>query len=108
MAVQFSFNISSIGHIYLIAGNSVTPMAMAHTIQEDPAFRHLPTYLLAKELAKQIQDQGFITSPEVDWSFKPKNVFQVGFSFTEFKSLFGHVPNQSIAAFDLIDNPIPV
>ena len=107
MSVQFNFNISSIGHNYLIAGTVVTPMALAHTIQEDPAFRHLPTYLLAKELAKQVQSQGFISSPEVDWSFRPNGIFQVGFSIAAFEELFGKVPNASIAAFDLIENPLP-
>ena len=107
MAVQFSFNIGSVGHIYLIAGQTVTAMGLAHTIKEDPAFRHLPTYLLAKELAKQLENQGLISGPEVDWSFKPLKVFQVGFSRTEFKDLFGAVPGESIAAFDLIANPLP-
>ena len=107
MAIQFSFNISSMGHIYLIAGSEVSAMALAHTIKEDSAFRHLPTYLLAQELAKQLVDQGHITSPEVDWSFRPKKLFQVGFSRGEFRDLFGAVPNESIAAFDLRTNPLP-
>ncbi len=107
MAIQFNFNISSVGHIYLIAGQSVTAMGLAHTIKEDSAFRHLPTYLLAKELSKQLVEQGFITSPEVDWSFKPKKVFQVGFSRDMFTELFGAPPGESIAAFDLRANPLP-
>ena len=107
MAIQFNFNISSVGHIYLIAGQSATAMALAHTIKEDSAFRHLPTYLLAKELAKQLVEQGFISASEVDWSFEPKKVFQVGFTKDEFTELFGSSPNESIAAFDLTTNPLP-
>ena len=105
MAIQFNFNISSVGHIYLIAGQSATAMALAHTIKEDSAFRHLPTYLLAKELAKQLVEQGFITAAEVDWSFQPFKVFQVGFSKEKFTELFGAETDESIAAFDLLTNP---
>ena len=107
MAIQFNFNIGTTGHIYLIAGQSVTAMEMAHTIQEDASFHHLPTYLLAQELAKQLEAQGFISSAEVDWSFKPTKLFQVGFSTDEFEQVFGKLPEESIAAFDLNSNPIP-
>ena len=107
MTIQFNFNIGSVGHIYLIAGQTATAMLLAHTIKEDPAFRHLPTYLLAKELAKQLVEQGFITATEVDWSFQPFKVFQVGFSKEKFTELFGAETDESIAAFDLLANPLP-
>ena len=107
MAIQFNFHIGTTGHIFLMAGHSGTAMGLAHTIQEDASFRHLPTYLLAKELAKQLAANGLITSDEVDWSFKPTKLFQVGFSTDKFEEVFGKLPEESIAAFDLNSNPIP-
>jgi len=106
MTVQFNFRIGSVGHIYLIAGNTATPMALAQTIQEDAAFRALPTYLLAKSFAEQLCREGFIASDDVHQSFRPKQVLQVGFTEQEFLSLFGSPPVESIAAFDLKTNPV--
>lgn len=106
MAIQFNFHIGTTGHIYLVNGESVTAMRMAQSIQEDESFRQLPTYLLAKELAKQLANQGLITSAEVDWSFKPTKLFQVGFLAEEFEEIFGNIPKDSIAAFDLNSHPI--
>ena len=106
MTVQFNFRIGSVGHIYLIAGNIATPIALAQTIQEDAAFRALPTYLLAKSFAEQLCKGGFITSDDVYQSFRPRQVLQVGFTEQEFLSLFGSLPLESIAAFDLKTNPI--
>ena len=104
--IQFNFRIGSVGHIYLIAGSIASPMALAQTIQEDAAFKSLPTYLLAKHFADQIHEAGFIQSGDVHETFRPKQVIQVGFTETEFLKLFGSMPVESIAAFDLRANPV--
>ena len=106
MAIQFNFRIGSLGHIYLIAGSIASPMALAQTIQEDVAFRSLPTYLLAKHFAAQICQAGLIASEDVHLTFRTKQVIQVGFTETEFLNLFGSMPIESIAAFDLRTNPV--
>ncbi len=106
MAIQFNFRIGSVGHIYLIAGSIATPMALAQTIQEDVAFRSLPTYLLAKHFAAQVQEAGLISTDDVHQTFRPKKVVQVGFTEAEFLQLFGAMPVESIAAFDLRTNPV--
>ena len=106
MAIQFNFRIGSVGHIYLIAGSIASPMGLAQTIQEDVAFKSLPTYLLAKHFATQVREAGLIASDDVHQTFRPKQVVQVGFTETEFLKIFGAMPVESIAAFDLRTNPI--
>ncbi len=106
MAIQFNFRIGSVGHIYLIAGSTASPMALAQTIQEDVAFKSLPTYLLAKHFAGQVVEAGLIKSDDVHETFRPTKVVQVGFSEVEFLKLFGSMPAESIAAFDLRANPL--
>ena len=106
MAIQFNFRIGAMGHIYLIAGSTASPMALAQTIQEDFAFRSLPTYLLAKHFAVQVCEAGLIGSDDVHQTFRPKELIQVGFTETEFLNLFGSMPVESIAAFDLRTNPV--
>ena len=76
------------------------------TIQEDVAFKSLPTYLLAKHFAGQVRDIGLISSDDVHQTFRPKQVVQVGFTEAEFLKLFGSMPVESIAAFDLKTNPV--
>ena len=106
MAIQFNFRIGSVGHIYLIAESTASPMVFAQTIQEDVAFRSLPTYLLAHHFAVQIRDAGLITTDDVHQKFCSKQVVQVGFTETEFLKLFGSMPVESVAAFDRKTNPI--
>ena len=106
MAIQFNFRIGSVGHIYLIAGSTASPMALAQTIQEDEAFSSLPTYLLAKHFAEQICAAGLIKSGDVHQTFRSQQVVQVGFTEAEFLKLFGSMPVESIASFDLRTNPV--
>ena len=106
MAIQFNFRIGSVGHTYLIAANTASPMIFAQTIQEDVAFKSLPTYLVAHHFAVQIRDVGLIATDDVHQTFRSKQVVQVGFTETEFLNLFGSMPVESIAAFNLKTNPI--
>ena len=81
-------------------------MALAQTIQEDEAFSSLPTYLLAKHFAEQICAAGLIKSGDVHQTFRSQQVVQVGFTEAEFLKLFGSMPVESIASFDLRTNPV--
>ena len=104
MAIQFNFRIGSVGHVYEMAGPIATPMALAQTIQEDAAFRSLPTQLLAKHFARQLQAAGFIASDNVNQIFRSKQVVQVGFTETEFLGLFGPTPVEGMAAIQAEQN----
>mgnify|MGYP006132169421 CR=1 FL=1 len=105
MAIQFNFRVGKLGHIYIMAGHTATAMAFAQTVQEDLAFKSLPTYLLAKHLALQLKLLGLIPAEDVHLPFKPSHVVQVGFSEEAFSKLFGTMSVESIAAFDMPASP---
>ena len=88
-----------------MAGHTATAMAFAQTVQEDLAFKSLPTYLLAKHLALQLKLLGLIPAEDVHLPFKPSHVVQVGFSEEAFSKLFGTMSVESIAAFDMPASP---
>ena len=101
MAIQFNFRVGTLGHIYIMAGSKATARSFAQTVQEDVAFQSLPTYLLAKQFAVQLHSAGLIPSADVDTTFRLSHVAEVGFSDVEFVKLFGSMPIESIAAFDM-------
>ena len=100
MAIQMNFRVGSLGHLFLIAGETVSPMGLAQTIKEEGVFASVPTYLLATLLAGQLQVAGLIHSNDVHKPFKPTRVVQVGFSEDEFLKLFGELPLLSAAALE--------
>ena len=101
MAIQFNFRIGTLGHIYIMAGSKATARAFAQTVQEDVAFQSLPTYLLAKQFALQLHAAGLIPNTDVDTYFRLNHVAEVGFTNAESVNLFGSMPVESIAAFDM-------
>jgi hypothetical protein len=105
MAVQFNFRVGNLGHIYIMAGSKATARALAQTVQEDTAFQSLPTYLLAKQFAMQLYAADLIPNMDIDYSFRLNHVAEVGFTDAKFVELFGSLPVESIAAFDMPINP---